>query len=181
MNIYFCSDFHINHANIISYTHRPFKTLEEMNDTIISRFNERVKENDLVFFLGDFIFRSGSGRGEGEKDKPSYFLNQLICKNIIFVCGNHDKNNSLKTPIQNLTIKHGGKRIFLVHNPDFCNTNYEFNIVGHCHDKWKFRRFRKGEQFTDCCNVSVEQWNYYPVTWLEIDREYHKWLKEQNV
>jgi len=179
MTIWFTSDFHINHYNIIRYTNRPFKTLEEMNNTIIKKFNERVKEDDQVFFLGDFIFRSGSGRGEGEKDKPGYFQKQLNCKNIIYIGGNHDKNNSLKTPIQNLVIKHGGKRIFLVHNPEFCNVNYDFCICGHVHNKWQFKRIKRNENFIDCCNVSIEQWNYYPVNINEINQAYSIWLKEQ--
>ena len=179
MKIYFTSDFHLNHFNIIKYTNRPFKSLEEMNSIIISNFNKRVKEDDMVFFLGDFIFRSGTKRGEGEKDKPEYFIKQLKCKNIVFIQGNHDKNNSLKTVIQKVVIKHGGKRICLVHNPEFCDINYDFNIVGHVHDKWKFKRFVKGETFTDCCNVGIEQWNYYPVDINEINQAYTEWLKNE--
>lgn len=178
MQLYWTSDWHLNHFNIIKYTGRPFHTLEEMNSAIIKNFNERVKEDDLVFFLGDFIFRSGSKRGEGETDKPSYFLKQLNCRNIIFIGGNHDKNNSLKTPIQNIGIRYGGKRINLVHNPEFCNINCDINICGHVHDKWKIKRYHKGEQFTDCINVAVEQWNYRPITWMEIWQEYSKWLKQ---
>jgi calcineurin-like phosphoesterase family protein len=68
--------------------------------------------------------------------------------------------------------------IFLVHDPENCDINYEFNIVGHVHDKWKFKRFRRGFSFTDCCNVSVEQWNYQPVTIVEIFQELAKWRKE---
>ncbi len=179
MKTYFTSDFHFNHYNIIRYTHRPFKTLEEMNSIIIHNFNQRVKKEDIVFYLGDFCFRSGSKRGEGELEKPEFFLNQLNCKNIVFVSGNHDKNNSLKTSIQSLVIRHGGRILFLVHNPEYCNPNYELNIVGHVHDKWKFRRYRRGETFTDCCNVGIEQWNYYPVTINEINQEYYKWKKRQ--
>jgi calcineurin-like phosphoesterase family protein len=180
MKVYFTSDWHLNHFNIIRYTGRPFKTLEEMNSLIISRFNEKVKEDDLVFFLGDFLFRSGSKRGEGEIAKPEHFQQQLKCKNLIFIQGNHDKNNSLKTPIQNLIIKHGGKRINLVHNPEFCNFGCELNITGHVHDKWKFKRYRRDMSFTDCCNVSVEQWDYYPVDINEIFQAYSIWLKENN-
>lgn len=180
MKIWFTSDWHLNHFNIIRYTSRPFKTLEEMNNTIISRFNERVDEDDLVFFVGDFIFKSGSNRGEGEKDKADNFREKLKCKNIIFIEGNHDKagKNSLRTPIRNLVIKHGGKLINLVHNPEFCNINYPMNIVGHVHEKWQFKRYRKGMDFTDCVNVSVEQWNYYPITINEIQQAYSSWCKQ---
>ena len=128
-----------------------------MNSTIINNFNSRVKEGDMVFFIGDFVFKSGSKRGEGELTKAKDFIKQLNCKNIIFIEGNHDGNNSLKTPIQKVIIKHGGKRICLVHNSKFVDINYDFHIVGHQHEKWKYKRERRGESFTDCCNVRVEQ------------------------
>lgn len=48
------SDYHFSHANIIKYCGRPFETVEE-NETIIRKHNERVKPEDTVFFLGDFI------------------------------------------------------------------------------------------------------------------------------
>ena len=103
MNIFFTSDFHFNHTNVIYYCQRPFTSLEEMNTTIIKNFNSRVKEDDLCFYLGDFIFKSGTNRGEGEPEKAIKFRQQLNCKNIVFIEGNHDKGgkNSLKTPIQN--------------------------------------------------------------------------------
>jgi calcineurin-like phosphoesterase family protein len=179
MKIWFWSDTHFNHLNIIKYTGRPFKSLDEMNSTLIKKFNERVKEEDQVFFLGDFCFKSGTGRGEGEKDKPEYFLKQLKCKNIIFIQGNHDKNNSLRTCIQRVIINHGGKRINLTHNPEFADTNYEFNIVGHVHEKWQFKRIKKNNSFTDCVNVGVEQWNYAPCDINDIMQAYSTWKKAQ--
>lgn len=154
-----------------------------MNNTIINRFNERVKKEDTVLYVGDFIFKSGSGRGEGETNKAIDFFDTLICQNFVWIEGNHDKKgkNSLRTIIQNMVINYGGKRIFLVHNPEFVNTYYDFCICGHVHEKWQFKRIRRGETFIDCCNVSVDAWNFYPVTWQEIDREYHKWLKTNNL
>jgi len=177
--LFFTSDFHLNHFNIIKYTNRPFKSLDEMNSTIIKRFNERVDKNDTVFYLGDFIFKSGSGRGEGEPDKAISFREQLKCKNIIFLEGNHDKKgkNSLKTPIKKIIIYYGGKDICLVHDPIYLDWNYSFCICGHVHEKWMFREFQRNGKKVHCCNVSVEQWNYYPITWDEINQRYNMWLK----
>ena len=181
MTTWFTSDWHLNHFNIIKYCGRPFIDLQEMNSTIIQRFNERVKEDDLVFYLGDFCFKSGSGRGEGEPAKADIFRNQLNCKNIIFIEGNHDKGgkNSLKTPIRKIIIHYGGKDICMTHNPEHADFRYDFNIVGHVHEKWMFKRFRSGQTFTDCCNVSVEMWNYRPIAWGEIISEYSKWYKKE--
>ena len=61
-----------------------------MNETIIRRHNERVKPEDTVFFLGDFCFKSKSGRGEGEGYKAEHYLSQLNGK-MIMIRGNHDK------------------------------------------------------------------------------------------
>jgi calcineurin-like phosphoesterase family protein len=182
MNIWFASDFHFNHFNIIKYTGRPFKTLDEMNDTIIRKFNERVKEDDLCFFMGDFIFKSGSGKGEGESDKAIEFRDKLLCKSIIFLEGNHDKGgkNSLKTPIRKIIIRYGGRDICLVHDPTHLDFSYSFCICGHVHEKWHFKEFTRNGKTVHCCNVSVEQTNYYPVSWNEIDRDYSVWLREKN-
>lgn len=179
MNIYWTSDWHLNHFNIIRYTGRPFKTLEEMNSVIINRFNERVKEDDLCFYLGDFIFKSGSERGEGEPEKAKKFREQLNCKNIVFIEGNHDKGgkNSLKTPIRKIIIHYGGKDICMVHDPINIDLQYKFHIVGHVHEKWSFKEFAKLNKRIHCCNVSVERWDYYPVTWNEINQQYSQWLK----
>lgn len=180
MNIWFWSDTHFYHFNIIHYENRPFKSVEHMNSTIINKFNERVKKDDLVFFLGDFNFKTGSNRGEGEPIKPQHIINQLNCKNIHFISGNHDNKgrNGLKTPIQSIILKHGGIRIHLVHNPFHTNFNCPLNIVGHVHSKWKSREFKnKQNKSTFCINVSVEQWNYYPVSWQEIDSTYKRWMQ----
>ena len=181
MNIFFISDTHFFHTNIIKYCSRPFKNVHEMNETMIKNWNSRVKKDDLVFHIGDFGFRYAPGETPDAPKNACEIIKSKLNGTIILIEGNHDKGgrNGLKTPIQNLTIKHGGKRIFLVHNPEFCNVNYDFNIVGHSHEKWKFKRFKRGENFTDCCNLSVEQWDYKPVTWNEIWQAYSRWLKEK--
>lgn len=55
-NIFFCSDLHIGHRNIIKYTSRPYKDVEEMNQAIIDNWNKVVGPNDTVWHLGDFAF-----------------------------------------------------------------------------------------------------------------------------
>lgn len=53
-NIWFTSDTHFCHENIILFSGRPFANAEEMNKKLIQRWNETVPEDGVVFHLGDF-------------------------------------------------------------------------------------------------------------------------------
>lgn len=183
MKEYFSSDFHFGHKNIIKYCNRPFKTLEQMDNTIINNINSRIKPEDHLFFLGDFCFRSGSGRGEGEPNKAKYYQDRINCKNITYVAGNHDRNNSLKTCIEDITIKMSHYRIKLIHNPGQLNTKIidcDLVFAGHVHQNWKFKRIKTQFNLIDVCNVGVDVWNFYPVTFNEIIRKYEFWKKHGN-
>lgn len=52
--IYFTSDHHFWHENIISYCKRPFASVEEMNEKMVQYWNDVVKDKDEVYYLGDF-------------------------------------------------------------------------------------------------------------------------------
>ena len=62
--IYFSSDFHYSHKNIVKGTSswpdktgtRDFKTVEEHDNTIIKNINNTVKEDDDLYFIGDWSF-----------------------------------------------------------------------------------------------------------------------------
>ena len=83
MSTFFTSDLHFQHANILKFTKpRPFKTIEEHDETIIHNWNSVVKEEDHVYVLGDIAL----------KYDPSLLTEQLLRlkghKHLIF--GNHD-------------------------------------------------------------------------------------------
>jgi calcineurin-like phosphoesterase family protein len=54
MTIYFTSDHHFGHANIIKYCDRPFDNVDHMDSEMIRRWNEVVQPNNTVYHLGDF-------------------------------------------------------------------------------------------------------------------------------
>ena len=178
MNIWFIADTHFNHANIIKYCNRPFKSLEEMNLVMIKNWNSRVKKEDTIFIVGDFIFTNSPGgkHGEGLKVDVKDFTSQLNGTKV-FIEGNHDKNNHTNSHIQKLVLAYGGNNINLVHNPEHADYRYKINLTGHVHEKWSIKRYRSGELFTDCINVGVDVWNFMPINWGEINQRYSEWLK----
>lgn len=56
--IWFTSDNHFGHKNIIKFTNRPFLDVEEMNKEMINRWNEKIGKDDIVYHLGDFALAS---------------------------------------------------------------------------------------------------------------------------
>ena len=51
MAIYYISDLHIGHANVIKFDNRPFADITEMNNKIIENWNARVRTDDTVYEL----------------------------------------------------------------------------------------------------------------------------------
>jgi calcineurin-like phosphoesterase family protein len=54
MQIFFTSDTHFDDTYAIKYFSRPFKSVDEMNDVMVEKWNSVVAENDIVYHLGDF-------------------------------------------------------------------------------------------------------------------------------
>jgi calcineurin-like phosphoesterase family protein len=128
-----------------------------MNEEIIKRFNERVKPEDTVYFLGDFTF----GRNEERKK----FIERLN-GNIIFVIGNHDKSGTC--PIFTAIIKYGdGHFACICHDPIDHIHPYQYCIHGHSHNLHK----TKVVNGVIYCNVGVDVRNFYPVSIEELHEE----------
>lgn len=82
--IYFTSDLHLGHENVLRFNNRPFDSVEEMNHTLIENYNSVVGAEDTVYILGDLAYRI-----------PLTEANELIaCLNgrKHLLKGNHDKN-----------------------------------------------------------------------------------------
>lgn len=82
--VFFTSDQHFGHRNIIKYCNRPFADTFAMDRWIINSWNEVVGNNDIVFILGDITMYP-----DGHKIKK--LLDELKGKQIYIVPGNHDK------------------------------------------------------------------------------------------
>ena len=163
--IYFTSDTHWNHANIIKYCNRPFPDVHTMNKALTENWNSVVTPEDDIYQLGDFAFGN-------DPEKYMKFLNG----NIISIRGNHDTDKACKKWIQKMEFEYGGYKFLLNHRPvyipgttdpfndaDRSNINldkYDYILCGHVHEKWKINQKN--------INVGVDVWDFKPVSIDEI-------------
>lgn len=154
--IFFTSDTHFGHKNIIEYCNRPFDSVEQMNDFIIKQWNSVVRENDTVYHLGDVCLGL-------RKEEIAEILSKLNGTKYL-VKGNHDnwKNEVYReigfkevydTPI---IIK---EFLILSHAPIPWKINPMYlNLYGHVHDSDLYETYGKAS----AC-LCVERHNYTPI------------------
>ena len=168
-NVWFTSDSHFYHANIIKYCNRPFASVEEMNEKLIENWNSVVGKDDLVWCLGDFCL------GPDQKKHIPELVSKLNGR-INLVLGNHD-HNSVKFYYDAGFIRVYDRKVIindfviLTHAPlMFLNDNTPFfQVFGHVHCSELYPTFSK----TGCC-VCVERHDYKPISWKKIYAEYEK-------
>jgi len=86
-DIWVISDTHFGHENILKFKDkdgqpvRDFESVEEMNETMVDRWNSVVKQGDKVYHLGDVFF--------GSKDNFKTLWPRLNGHKRLIV-GNHD-------------------------------------------------------------------------------------------
>ena len=98
---YFTADLHLGHTNIIRHCKRPFETTDEHDRTIIANINETVKPGDWLYILGDFAFAHAWSK-KGKTVDVQHYREQINCRNIILIMGNHDPHYSSGAPRQEL-------------------------------------------------------------------------------
>lgn len=189
--IWFTSDNHFWHENIIQYCDRPFDSVEEMNQEMIKRWNKKVKPNDLIYILGDFAYITNT-------EDYKQLLSELNGVKIL-IKGNHDKLSEIRAlnlgfncMVREAVINVGKQRLRLSHYPYtptfFQNLklkfwdrlklhrwDYKFRDVrpkaasnewllnGHTHSKEAYNK-RKPRSI----HIGVDAWDFAPVSVSKI-------------
>jgi calcineurin-like phosphoesterase family protein len=137
---FICSDLHINHTNIAGKAvskwrngYRHYNSVDEMNRTILKNINDKVGQKDKMFFLGDFCF--------GDHTLTAKWREQIICENIIFIKGNHDKHiykyaSSFNGIYDKYETTIEGQHIIFSHYPELSWKDAgsgSWMVHGHCH------------------------------------------------
>ena len=164
--IYYISDLHLGHANIIKLCNRPFFDVDEMNTALISNWNNRVTNGDTVYICGDLMFRSATD--------PELFLRSLKGKKHL-IPGNHDSAWMKKVilsqyfeSVENLMVFSNGKhKITLCHYP-MMSFDGKYLIHGHIHNNKNDTYWHLLRTMANVLNASVEINNYAPVTFDEL-------------
>jgi calcineurin-like phosphoesterase family protein len=164
-NSFAVADFHFDHTNIITYCERPFASTDSMNAHLLRQYHRVVKEDSLVFLLGDIAFgeRKDAPIGESRNSRsPAWWITQLGGKKI-YVIGSHDKGVHPDVEMDGnvLLIAYGAiavigdLHLFMVHNPIHIPLGWNGIVVhGHYHNKHASVPF--AEQERRRVNVSVD-------------------------
>ena len=172
-NLFFTSDTHFCHENIIRFCNRPFGSVKEMNEALIHNWNETVPEDGTVFHLGDFAF--------GGAAEWCSVMNRLNGR-IFLILGNHDIKNAkegfmgrFEHVSQQMTISVDGQKIVLNHNPFLCfGGAYRgtWQLFGHVHSGPVSKNGkdlpRLNMLFPTQYDVGVDNNGYRPVSYARV-------------
>ena len=174
--IYFTSDTHFYHANIINLSARPFHNYEEMHHTLINNWNAVVSDKDEIYILGDFIHK-GNGLDANK------VLTRLNGRKYL-IRGNHDKyieddtlNKKHFEWMKDYDVLDYEKTKFvLCHYPivewdGFCKGS--IHLYGHVHNSRKdpVQASRLEALGDRAFNVGVDVNNFFPVSIDSIMRK----------
>lgn len=150
--VFIISDTHFNHRAVLRFERGEFKTIKEHDEYIIKKWNSVVKDDDIVFHLGDL--------GLGSRNEIEEIVKRLNGHKIL-IRGNHDNFNDefyLKIGFEEVYRNpvYIGK-IVLSHFPlyEALNNPYIINVHGHLHSSTL--------SLDNYSCVSCKKINYTPV------------------
>lgn len=168
---FFTSDWHLQMKSILKFENRPFKTIEEHDNALISSCCLKTTKDDIIIHIGDlFCYKSDIHNNQNiiEKSiniKPNYILNKIPA-NFINIRGNHDINNKVKSLCESMRIKLGKRfpSVSIGHYPSYdihakdSFINGDIRLCGHVHKKWKHCLDLDHSVLN--INMGVDVWNY---------------------
>lgn len=169
--LFFTSDHHFGHANIIKFCDRPFANVDEMNQTMIKQWNEKISPEDEVYHLGDFGVTK-------DYESIARILDQLNGTKYL-IAGNHEgaaMTNRKKfkwikdyheLKVQDEECKNGVQRIVLFHYAMRVwrgDSRGNWQLYGHSHGNLPDEK--------DCLafDVGVDCHNFYPLSYPEVKK-----------
>ena len=172
--IFFTSDPHFYHKNIIKYCDRPFDSEYKMNDTLLEKWNDTITDDDIIFMLGDFSMKANAkqiagiiGKLRGEKH---------------LIIGNHDRNiltngfigsqwksvgDITKITVVDDEVSGGYQPIVMCHYPMLTwdgSHRGSWQLFGHVHGTLDGSNKLSPNQM----DVGVDSHNFSPISYEEV-------------
>jgi calcineurin-like phosphoesterase family protein len=185
-HLFFTSDTHFLHENILGYCNRPFKNIKEHDEELIRRWNSKVSTDDYVFHLGDV--------GLGLQRELTDIMRRLN-GHIFLVIGNHDWRENINSQrwrfeamSQQVAMKVGEQQIILNHYPMLCYSgSYRkkpvWQLYGHVHTS----PYSKGVDasrlfmtFPAQYDVGVDNNDFTPISYKEVEAKIIKAIEKEN-
>jgi calcineurin-like phosphoesterase family protein len=181
VNRFVISDTHFGHTNSWEKFKlpdgsplRPFTSTEEMDETMIERWNAKVQPQDTVYHLGDVVINK----------KYLHLVNRLNGRKIL-IRGNHDifgDDDYYNVGFEQIH----GVRVFvdkfiLSHiplHPDCVTERFKVNVHGHLHANEVMTGYYRDEIDPRYLCVSVEHTNYEPLHFDEVQARIDKRWEE---
>ena len=168
--IYYTSDLHLGHSNVIKHCNRPFANADEMDAVLIKNWNDKVSRNDIVYIVGDFLFRA--------KRPVEEYLCELKGKKHLII-GNHEKYWMRKVDLEKwflsvtpmLFICDAGHSATLCHYPMMSWPGMSkdgYMIYGHIHNNTNVDYWPLIASRNQMLNAGVDINGFAPVTLHEM-------------
>ena len=177
--VFFTSDTHFGHSNIIKYCVRPFNNTNEMDEALINNWNVKVPKDGIVYHLGDFAWGSIN---YWEK------IREQLNGEIILIYGNHDEkylNNEHMyklfkevTPQKKIWIDK--TCIYMNHYPFLCfggsykGLDATWQLFGHVHSNPRSEEGLDHKRLVNCFptqyDVGVDNNNFTPISLDEVSK-----------
>jgi calcineurin-like phosphoesterase family protein len=171
--LFFSSDEHFFHDNIIKYCNRPFSNAIEMNEALISNWNNIVPEDGNVFVAGDFIH---TGKIETVKN----IIDRLNGK-IWWILGNHcyqskhdrkiisDMVDGRQMDVATVLIKNDNdQRLFISHYPHLYWPRDTWHLHGHIHSGPNSTSSEKAPFHVARYDIGCDNNQYKPISYQEV-------------
>lgn len=163
--IYFTSDIHFDHLNIIKYCNRPFKTTTQMNERLIDNWNKTINANDEVYILGDFTMKGATLANEMLAELKGR-KNLIVGNHDLFLKSSNFEEFRFEKILDYYKLKYQNEVFILCHYP-FLEWDMKhkgsFNLHGHSHNNKEYNLKNQADKLKRF-DVGVDANDYTPVS-----------------
>ena len=167
------SDTHFGHENAVAYCRRPFRNASEMDAVMQKRWNDAVRKEDDVLFLGDLSYGN-------DRQTNGLWLSRLN-GNVYFLRGNHDGGKIRLPPAGKCggtvrmlddpcVLEYRGSKFLLTHVPYRPPWWGGWIIHGHLHNG-DLKRYPRINRDSKTVNVGVDLSGYAPTNLAKLAEE----------